>query len=236
MKLSIVTSGRNDGHAGDFIERMNRSFETLPPGAEIIMVEWNPPEDRPPLASEIKYHGVRVITVPQDLHSQMHGHDWLPFFEYRAKNVGIRRSAGEWVLCMNPDILLSSEIRECLYGNLYETSFYTAPRHDIRDGNLVQICHGPGDFILMHRSRWFAFGGYLDLVSYSHLDSLLCWTLEKSGMNKVELPFPIYHQEHDRSVHKGRMTIHSSDIHRFIGQTNEPDWGLANIHLPEVTT
>jgi len=236
MKLSIICAGRNDGHCGDFIDRMNCSFETLPSDAEIIMVEWNPPEDRPPLASTIRRRGVRVITVSRELHNQMHGHDWLPFFEYRAKNVGIRRAHGNWILSMNPDIILGQEMLERLGYDFDYHCCYEAPRHDIKDGKLVQITSGPGDFVLMHRDKWFDLRGYLDIVSYSHIDSLLIWNAESMGIPKVELPCPIFHQEHDRSVHKGRMTIHSSDIHYFVGQKNDEDWGLANLDLAETLT
>jgi hypothetical protein len=238
MNLTIVTSGRNDNHAGDFLGRVNRSIETwLPLGAEIIMVEWNPPADQPPLASVIHFHGIRVITVPQDLHNSMHGHDLFPFFEYRAKNVGIRRAQGDWILSMNPDILLCEEMRQFLLKDHNPMSFYQANRHDIdADGNKVQICRAPGDFLLAHRETWHSLTGYLDVVSSSHLDSLLVWNLVKEKFGQVEVPFPIYHQEHDRSGQKHRMSIHSSDIHRLVGQRNDFDWGLANIQLPETTT
>src|SRR5579863_7024306 len=144
MKLSIICAGRNDLHAGDFIGRVNRSLETwLPLGAEIIMVEWNPPEDQPSLASVIVHPGIRVITIPRDLHSTMHGHDLFPFFEYRAKNVGIRRAKGEWILSMNPDILLCEEMRQWLSKDHNPMSFYQAPRHDMDGDRLVQVCQGP---------------------------------------------------------------------------------------------
>lgn len=236
MKLSIVVSGRNDNHCGDFIYRMNCSLATLPEDAEIIMVEWNPPEDAAPLASTIKRPGVRVITVPREAHNSMHGWDAFPFFEYRAKNVGIRRATGDWILSMNPDIYFGIEMQERLGQRLDSIFFYQAPRHDIDGGKLVQICNGPGDFLLMHREKWFDLRGYLDLVSYSHLDSLLAWNAEFCGIEKVVLPCPVFHQEHDRSIHKGRMTIHSSDIHRFIGQKNAGNWGLADMQLPETVT
>jgi hypothetical protein len=237
MRLSVILSGRNDGHCGDFLDRMNRSIETiLPLKAEIIFVEWNPPEDRPLIRKVIQHKGIRVITVERDLHNQMHGADLLPFFEYRAKNAGIRRAHGEWILCMNPDILLTPEVRAEISDVLLPGAFYQAARHDIRDGKLVQIAHGPGDFILMHANRWKFLTGYLDVVSYSHIDSLLCWSAVKIGMTKVELKNPIFHQEHDRSAHVGRMSIHSSDIHRLVGQRNGPDWGLANVQLPEMGT
>jgi len=236
MKLSIICAGRNDGHCGDFIDRMNCSFETLPSDAEIIMVEWNPPEDRPPLASTIRRRGVRVITVSRELHNQMHGHDWLPFFEYRAKNVGIRRAHGNWILSMNPDIILGQEMLERLGYDFDYHCCYEAPRHDIKDGKLVQITSGPGDFVLMHRDKWFDLRGYLDIVSYSHIDSLLIWNAESMGIPKVELPCPIFHQEHDRTIHKVRMSIHSSDLHWFVGYKNDEDWGFAKLDLAETLT
>lgn len=235
MRLSIVCAGRNDGHCGDFISRMNYSLASLPSDAEIIMVEWNPPPG-PSLASKVTRHGVRVITVPQDLHNQMHGSEVLPFFEYRAKNVGIRRAHGEIILSMNPDILLTAEMRERLTQPFDPGTFYQTNRHDMRNGELLQVCVGPGDFMLMGRKEWEDLRGYLDLVSYSHLDSLLAWTAEQTGYKRVNLEIPILHQEHDRSIHKTRMTIHSSDIPRFIGQRNDENWGLADIRLPEVTT
>lgn len=236
MNLSIVMAGRNDGHCGDFIARMNKSLATLP-DAEIIMVEWNPPEDTAPLSTLISRKGVRVITVPRDIHNSMHGNEVLPFFEYRAKNVGIRRAHSDFILSMNTDILLSPEMHDRLRQPFELFQFYQTNRHDLGPTNeLLQVCVGPGDFMLMSRSLWESLGGYLDLVSYSHLDSLLCWNAEHFDFKRVNLEIPIYHQEHDRSIHKTRMTIHSSDIPRFIGQRNGEDWGLRDVQLPETVT
>lgn len=236
MRLSIICAGRNDNHCGDFIDRLNKSLATFPSDAEIILVEWNPPEENAPLSKVISRRGVRVITVPRDIHSQMHGNELLPFFEYRAKNVGIRRASNEWILSMNPDILLTDEMRVRLSLRFDSGAFYQTNRQDMKGNEIMQVCVGPGDFMLMAQRGWNALRGYLDLVSYSHLDSLLCWNAEHYGFRGVNLGIPILHQEHERSVHKTRMTIHSSDVPKFIGLRNDENWGLADIHLPEVTT
>jgi hypothetical protein len=238
LRLSIILIGRNDTYGGDFVGRLNRSLESIMPlGAEVIFVEWNPLGDRPRINTEIRHRGVRVITVYPEVHRSLPGHELFPVFEYRAKNVGIRRATGNLILCLNSDIILSEEMRQRLMnGPLDHNCFYRALRYDMDGERLVQVCDGPGDFVLMHANRWHQLRGYFDLVSYTHIDSLLFWNADKAGLNDVKLPIPIIHQEHDRSEHKVRTGIHSSDMPKFIGMKNDENWGLAQFQLPEVTT
>lgn len=241
MRLSIVMAGRNDLYGGgEYARRMNQCLASVVPiGCEIIFVEWNPPSDRPPIQSVIEHSGVRIITVPSDVHDWQHGSEMMPMFEYRAKNVGIRRAKGDWILVINSDIQLMETMRQRLkgtYGELAGTRVYGAKRHDVHLGTVVQVCDGPGDFVLMQTHWWHHLRGYLDLVSYTHIDSLLWWTAEQSGFEKCILDEYVIHEEHDRSDHKMRWGIHSSDMPRFIGQRNAEDWGLRDVQLPEVTT
>lgn len=235
MLLSVILAGRNDGYGGgDYLTRMNRCLDSVVPlGCEIIFVEWNPPADRPTLITQIQHHGIHLITVSSDLCGQMHGAALMPMFEYRAKNVGIRRAKGDWVLVLNSDIELTEAMRERLKGEFNPECIYGCKRHDIHDGTIVQVCEGPGDFVLMDRFNWNSLRGYLDLVSYTHIDSLLWWTAEHFGLRKQILDEHIIHQEHDRSDHATRWGIHSSDMSRFIGQRNEMDWGLHGVTLSE---
>lgn len=238
MNLSVVLAGRNDEYGGgDYLARMNRCLDSIVPlGCEIIFVEWNPPEDRPTLIETIEHHGIHLITVAPEVHGWQHGANLMPMFEYRAKNVGIRRAKGDWILVLNSDIELTEAMRERLKGEFDPECIYGAKRHDIHLGTIVQVVDGPGDFVLMKRLAWHWMRGYLDLVSYTHIDSLLWWTADKFGMKKQILDEYVIHHDHDRPEQKTRWGIHSSDMHRFIGQRNEENWGLDGITLSEMMT
>jgi hypothetical protein len=79
--------------------------------AELILVEWNPPADREKLIEVLKYPkgegycSIRIIEVPPQLHSRFQYSDRLPLFQMIAKNVGIRRAKGQFVLATNIDII-----------------------------------------------------------------------------------------------------------------------------------
>jgi hypothetical protein len=107
--------------------------------AEIIVVEWNPPGDRPPLAQAIvlpKDPGtvtVRFIQVPPDLHQQFRHAEALPLFQMIAKNVGMRRARGRFLLCTNIDIIFSNELMEYIAsGRLQAGIMYRVDRFDVQ--------------------------------------------------------------------------------------------------------
>ena len=57
---------------------------------------------------------VRIIEVPPELHRRFRHSENLPLFQMIAKNVGIRRARGRFVLATNIDILLSDELVRAL--------------------------------------------------------------------------------------------------------------------------
>ncbi len=86
---------------------------------ELIMVEWNPPPEKPGLAEALTWPSTewvvsRIIQVPAELHRQYKHSEGLPLYQMIAKNVGIRRSRGEFVLATNIDLLFSDELFEFL--------------------------------------------------------------------------------------------------------------------------
>ncbi len=121
--LSIVATARNDNHGGDLLRRMQLFVDgvlaqcdryRLP--SELILVEWNPPTDRPRLVDALDWSwqgsstDVRIIEVPPQRHRQFDHASQLPLFQMIGKNVGIRRARGSFVLATNIDILLSNEL------------------------------------------------------------------------------------------------------------------------------
>jgi hypothetical protein len=121
--ISLVVTSRNDNHGLNIKQRMQffvdgwfhqaRAFN-LP--SELIFVEWNPPGDRPRLIDELRWPEergpcrLRLIEVPPELHNRFDVADRLPLFQFIAKNVGIQRARGEYVLTSNIDILFSDEL------------------------------------------------------------------------------------------------------------------------------
>ena len=105
--LSVIIAARNDNYGGNFLGRMQTfvdgflslaSDHFLP--AELIIVEWNPPEDRPRLRDVLGWPRsgntvqVRLLEVPPEIHRRMPYSEKLPMFDCFAKNVGARRAKG----------------------------------------------------------------------------------------------------------------------------------------------
>lgn len=146
--LSVVAASRNDDHGGDplrrtqiFINCFSRQCEKHRLPAELILVDWNPVEGRPGLAGVLRLPAgsswctARVITVPPELHARVKYADRLPFFQMIAKNVGIRRARGRFVLATNIDIIFSDELMAFIgRQQLDPKKQYRVDRYDIQAG------------------------------------------------------------------------------------------------------
>jgi len=147
--LSIVAVSRNDDHGGKLLERMQIFIDCLSEQVnyfqvpvELILVEWNPPSDRPALEKALvwpkttQYFMVRIITVPLEEHKKFQYSDKLHLFQMIGKNVGIRRAKGEFILATNIDIIFSHElIRFIARQQLEPEKFYRVNRIDV-DSNI----------------------------------------------------------------------------------------------------
>src|SRR5579871_2270747 len=98
--LSVVATARNDDHGGNLLRRMQIFVDAwinqakrhqLP--CELILVEWNPPEDRERLATALRWPSetgpcqVRIIEVPAEVHARYRYASVLPLYQMIAKNV-----------------------------------------------------------------------------------------------------------------------------------------------------
>jgi len=143
--LSVVVTARNDDHGGNLLHRMQLFVNgLLEQGqrhqlkAELVLVEWNPPPDRPRLREALSWPmekgpcTVRVIEVPPEIHKRFRFSDVLPLFQMIAKNVGIRRAGGKFVLATNIDLLFSDELMRFLAsGRLRKGQMYRVDRYDV---------------------------------------------------------------------------------------------------------
>lgn len=146
--LSIVVTGRNDGHGGDFKERFLRTvafnhdrLHDHGVAHEVVLVEWAPPSDRPRLSDLVREALPSVSAVltsyivDPGYHEACSLNARLTYMEFLAKNVGIRRARGSAILSTNADIYLGSGVVKALAaGSLEPRTVYRATRTDVKLG------------------------------------------------------------------------------------------------------
>jgi len=146
--LSVVVAARNDDHGGNLLGRMQVFVDAWINQAkrhnlssELIIVEWNPPAGRERLAKALRWPidtgpcQVRIIEVPPEVHARYQQAAALPLYQMIAKNVGIRRARGEFILSTNIDIVFSGELFEFLASRRLERGrMYRIDRHDVMSG------------------------------------------------------------------------------------------------------
>ena len=142
--LSIVATARNDNHGGDLLRRMQLFVDGLAAQcrrhalpAELVLVDWNPPADRAPLADALTWPAsdgwlsARVLTVPAETHQRFNGADRLPLFQMIGKNAGIRRAQAPFVLATNIDLLFNDALmRHLARQRLRADRMYRVDRYD----------------------------------------------------------------------------------------------------------
>ncbi len=146
--LSFVIVARNDNYGGDFLGRIQAFVDNVGYlgektglDLELVIVEWNPPAEEKFLSEVLVFSPfmkkggrVQFVTIPAEIHQSFPNADKIPLFEYIAKNVGIRRSTGKFVLTTNPDLLFTEELMEFFSRqNLSNDFFYRANRYDVRE-------------------------------------------------------------------------------------------------------
>jgi predicted O-methyltransferase YrrM/tetratricopeptide (TPR) repeat protein len=255
-ELEIVLSGRNDDYGGeDFHERMlivaafnhARLTEAGVPH-RFTLVEWNPPEGKVPLIDRLRerlpwWH--RSWVVSRAWHQWYQENPRLQFMEFFAKNVGIRRATGDWILTTNSDVFLGREIVARLAeGRLTPGTLYRASRLDLdrampRDGVSWDRLEAPehllrrfdpeppymneaaGDFLLLDRDSYHHVGGFNERVRFTkiHKDGQFCVQAHHHGL-AIEWMGPVYHIDHDGSFINTKHTYQAGYADAPFG----PDW------------
>ncbi len=232
--LSIVLVGRNDDFGGDFNGRMfaaaefnHRNMKAYGIPHEYVFVEWNPIPDKPYLAQllgeEFPWWHRRYVVDPL-WHTMLSTNARLAFMEFFAKNVGIRRAKGEFILATNTDVWLSRQILSSLARmQLDKGVLYRCIRVDLRRevgyqemsfavlehpesflrSNMVAppyFSNGAGDFLLLDRESYLSLRGFNELVRYAkiHKDANFCDHSLRHGL-RIELMGQVDHLDHESS-------------------------------------
>lgn len=251
--LSIVVTGRNDGYGGDFNARFARALrfnhEQLAAAGvdhEVVLVEWAPLADRPLLADVLAdlYPATRdgwlaTWVVDPRYHEALALNPRLAYLEYVAKNVGIRRATGRFVLATNTDIYLGRGVIERLaHGSLGPAVVYRATRVDVKlgadeshvDWTLLedarnQVTHktirpplyagGSGDFALLDRGSFHALRGYNEIYRLVRLGVDVNFLVKAYGCGYpiADIGSPVFHTNHVGSYRITKHVATEADSH-----------------------
>lgn len=142
--VSFVVAGRNDDYGGNFLARV-QTFITLLAhqldacgvDGELVLVEWNPPKDKPLLKDVLawpKTLQARIFVAGEEVHNKLPNPREVPMYEYIARNVGIRRAKGEYILATNPDVVYNTRLAGFLTPDKLEMGrFYRVDRYSVSE-------------------------------------------------------------------------------------------------------
>lgn len=254
--LTIVVTGRNDDFGGDFNGRFFRALRfnharlaAAGVSHEFVFVEWRPIEGRPYLAtllarefSDLGASGLRSFVVDPLYHDALSLNPRLAYQEFIAKNVGIRRARGAFVLSTNTDIYLGRGIVSRLADPALERGvLYRAARHDLKaaidtsrtDWDLLEdernceivnairppyFTNASGDFLLLDRESCHELRGFNEVYRSAkiHIDGNFCMKAYACGLTLVDIGAVVYHV--------GRGTLHAQ-VGLYRGRPGEAPWG-----------
>lgn len=266
--VSIVLTGRNDGYGGDFVARFFRTLrfnhrQLVARGIayELVFVEWAPPPHTPRLierlVEEIPELGPELrawYVVDPQYQEALSLNPRLEFLEFLAKNVGIRRARGRFVLTSNCDVFLGRRVLDALQQDtLRPGTLYRAPRHDVAlpeqcgeiDFAVLEdpaILAGPahrlkppymgsatGDFVLLDRNSFHRIRGFNEVyrVARIGIDRNLLVKALSSGIDIADIGGPVYHVTHEGSYRLNPTA--------YAGREAEAPWGDRRWHAGGVS-
>lgn len=211
IQLSIVASSRNDNHGKNLLRRMQyfidgvvHQTEKYQIPSELILVEWNPLPNHPSLEEALrfpkktKFCKIRIIQVPNELHNTVNCSDKLPFFQMIAKNVGIRRAKGQFVLATNIDILFSHALMQFLKSKLNPKYLYRVDRLDVPEevpevlshNELLSFCQK--SFFRINSKYGTYFHTYTPYSSRLNTTALKCLKKIWSYLNPISYALKFY--------------------------------------------
>jgi hypothetical protein len=264
--LSIVLTGRNDDYGRDFKERFLRTVrfnarELAARGIdhEFVFVEWAPLPNRPlllDLACDAISGVATLLTgyiVDPQYQPALSQNPRLQYLEFIAKNVGIRRAAGAFVLVTNCDVFLGREVLGVLERRaLGNGVVYRAPRHDLKMAldqshldfaafenatNLERqppvlkpplYAGGSGDFLLLDRAAYHALGGFNEVyrVARVGIDHNFLVKALSAGYEIRDIGGPVYHVNH-----LGTFRLTRS---QYAGREHEAPYGNVQWHSRQI--
>ena len=270
--IAIVIAGRNDHHGGGF---MGRLLTTAAFNSKVLMVagiphqfclvEWNSHKQSGAISKlfcERIPNSCAYIVDPM-WHNHVCDNPNMPFMEFFAKNVALRRCQHPVALCTNADVLFGTDVLRIL-GNWQQmkddTVYRTIGRFDVRVGveysSLDQLepnvtdrrysdppayTNGAGDFQCATMATWRKVTGFDEGIRWAkiHKDARLCHQVLALRGN-VLASGACYHLYHaDSYIHNPRRGARDApwgpewDARHRLPYANPKNWGLTDSRLEE---
>jgi hypothetical protein len=190
---------------------------------ELVFVEWRSVRGRELLGdwlrTELPEIAPRLTTceVDERYDAAFSQNPRLELHEFIAKNVGIRRAAGSYILTTSTDIFLSADIVNLIARRMLRPMVvYRATRVDLRSHldptnvdesalsdprnwatvNLLQppfLTEASGDFLLLDRFSFCALRGFNEVFRVaSHVDANFCYHAARQGMAIVNTHMHVF--------------------------------------------
>ena len=169
MKITAVIVSRNDNYGGHLNERatycFNSAIETYD---EVIYVDWNSPTHSLlyDIKDNIKFKGnFKHIVISPEIATLLTGNDpdAQKCCEVLARNIGLRRGTGDWIISTNIDIIHPRrEDLEKMINSVDNNTFYTVSRRNA-DWDTIRKFHG----------------GDIKFGEWEQLRDFLCSTVEE---------------------------------------------------------
>jgi len=172
------------------------------------------------------------------------------YYEYFAKNIGIRQATGKYVLIENSDIIndevLAKSIAEMIRSDIKNVYGRPKIRVNVWYPNIDEYTHydtiddkpygdlNPGDFMLVAKDDWIRVQGY-DETNWSHrgihrqthMDVEMLAQMIKYGMTPYFLEGYYRHMDHDRGGLTAQQQFGDSQ-RNMNGYVNRDNWGFIN--------
>jgi len=166
MKITAVIVSRNDNYGGHLNERatycFNSAIETYD---EIIYIDWNSPTHSLlyDIKNNINFKGNfkhMVITPEVASYLTKYDPDAQKCCEVPARNIGLRRATGDWVVSTNIDIIHPKrEKLEQQIKSLDQNTFYTISRRDVNWDTIKEFHSGEIKFQEWRSLRDYLYSG-----------------------------------------------------------------------------
>jgi len=226
-----------------------------------VFIEWAPPSGNP-LLFEQTFNALPTLDrricswyiVDPEYHTALSLNPRLEYLEFLAKNVGVRRARGEYILTSNCDVYLGRRVLDALEQRALEPRvLYRAPRHDLNlpddlhhvswemledPSNLAGPAHvlkrpymgsGTGDFAMIDRDAFHEIRGFNEVyrVARIGIDRNLIVKALASGLDVRDIGGPVYHQNHEGSYRLNPKA--------YEGREHEAPWGDRRWHSSGVS-